>query len=88
MNAAFNGRAVQMHERDISKDLNQCFKEQEPCFRVFLEVIVLLDKVIDLYRPLASPGAPATLNWDFPSFEEVVLNCGGSQIGTSALGML
>jgi hypothetical protein len=88
MNAAFNGRPVQMHERDIRKDLDHCFKQQEPCFRLFLEVIMLLDKVIDLYRPLASPGAPTTLNWDFPSFEEVVLKCGGSQIGTSALGML
>jgi len=52
MNAAFNGRPVLMHERDLRKDLTCCFEEQEPCFRVFLKVIELLDKVIDLYRPL------------------------------------
>jgi hypothetical protein len=34
-----------MHERDLRKDLDLCFERQDPCFRVFLKVIQLLDKV-------------------------------------------
>lgn len=87
MNAAFNGRAVSLHERDHRKDLDQCFQQQEPPFRLFLEVIVLLDKVIELYRPLALSGNVPILSWDFPAFEDLVLGCGCSHIGTIALGM-
>jgi len=86
MNAAFNGRPVLMHERDLRKDLDQCFEQQDPCFRVFLKVIELLDKVIELYRPLPLSGDQPALNWDFPAFEDVVISCGGSQVSTSALG--
>jgi hypothetical protein len=38
MNAAFNGRPVLMHERDLRKDLDLCFEQQDPCFRIFLKV--------------------------------------------------
>jgi hypothetical protein len=86
MNAAFNGRPVLMHERDLRKDLELCFEQQDPCFRVFLKVIELLDKVIDLYRPLPPSGDQPRPNWDFPVFEDVVTSCGGSQVSTSALG--
>jgi Fungal specific transcription factor domain len=88
MNAAFNGRPVLMHERDLRKDLEQCFEQQEPCFRLFLQVIELLDKVIELYRPLPASGDQPRLNWEFPAFEDVVLRRGGSTVGTSALGNL
>ncbi len=88
MNAAFHGRPVVMHERDLSQDLESCFKQQSPCFRLFLRVIQLLDKVIDLYRPLLNSGEQPVLNLDFPAFEDVVLRCGASAVGTSALGML
>ncbi len=37
MNAAFHGRPVLMHERDLRKDLEFCFEQQDPCFRVFLK---------------------------------------------------
>jgi hypothetical protein len=86
MNAAFNGRPVLMHERDLRKDLDQCFEQQDPCFRVFLRVIDILDKVIELYRPLPISGDQPVLNWDFPAFEDVVISCGGSQVSSSALG--
>ncbi|KAE9381403.1 hypothetical protein N431DRAFT_440265 [Stipitochalara longipes BDJ] len=88
MNAAFNGRPVLMHERDLRKDLDQCFDQQGPCFRVFLKVIELLDKVIELYRPLPISGDQPALNWDFPAFEDVVVRCGGSQVSTSALATI
>lgn len=85
-NAAFNGRPVLIHERDLRRDFEQCFEQQDPCFRLFLQVIVLLDKVIGLYRPSTGTSDPI-LDDNFPSFEEVVVRCGATNIGTSSLGM-
>lgn len=87
MNAAFNGRPVSMHERDLRKDLDLCFQQQDPPFRLFLEVTALLDKIIELYRPLSLSGDAPVLGWEFPAFEDIVLRCGGSHIGITALGM-
>ncbi|KAH7417121.1 hypothetical protein BKA64DRAFT_701907 [Cadophora sp. MPI-SDFR-AT-0126] len=88
MNAAFNGRPVTMHERDLRKDLDQCFEHQEPSFRLFLEVVTLLDKVIELYRPLALSGEAPILGWEFPAFEDIALKCGSSHIGTTTLASI
>ncbi|KAH7364392.1 hypothetical protein BKA65DRAFT_491203 [Rhexocercosporidium sp. MPI-PUGE-AT-0058] len=85
MNAAFNGRPVSMHERDLRKDLDRCFQQQETPFRLFLEVVALLDKVIELYRPSALSGDSLVLSWEFPAFEDIVLRCGSSNVGTTAL---
>jgi hypothetical protein len=86
MNAAFNGRPVLMHERDLRTDFEECLEQQEPCFRLFLQIVALLDKTIRLYRPSASSSDPV-LDEDFPSFEDLVVRCGSSQIGTSLIGM-
>ncbi|KAL1968735.1 hypothetical protein VTN77DRAFT_1561 [Rasamsonia byssochlamydoides] len=70
LNAAFHGRPVLMHERDFDRDLETCFSEQEPCFQLFLRTVLLLDKVIGLYRPEKEPIVP----WehDFPLFGDLV----------------
>ncbi|KFY82221.1 hypothetical protein V500_10714 [Pseudogymnoascus sp. VKM F-4518 (FW-2643)] len=86
MNAAMNGRPVQMHERDLSTDLQQCFEQQKPCFRLFIEVVNLLDKVIGLYRPSAGPDP--FLDVPYPSFEDLVVRCGGLGIGTSSMATI
>jgi len=86
LNAAMNGRPVLMHDRDFSKDLDQCFQQQKPCFRLFIEVVKLLDKVIRLYRP--SVGSDPFVDEIYPSFEDLVMKCGGSGIATSSLGTL
>jgi len=88
MNAAFNGRPVTMHERDLRKDLDQCFQHQEPSFRLFLEVVTLLDKIIELYRPVALSGEAPVLGWEFPAFEDIVLTCGSAHIGTTILASI
>lgn len=85
MNAAFHGRPVLMHERDVRKDLHQCFNQQEPAFRLFLQVTVLLDNVIEIYRPTNQSGHGG-MDVHFPAFEELVSDCGAAQIGTSSLG--
>ncbi|KAB8290811.1 hypothetical protein EYC80_008448 [Monilinia laxa] len=87
MNAAFHGRPILMHERDLRKDLHQCFKRQKPAFRLFLQVILLLDDVIEIYRPL-NQSEHGGMDVDFPSFEELVSQCEASQVGTACLATI
>ncbi|KAE8452197.1 hypothetical protein EG329_001664 [Mollisiaceae sp. DMI_Dod_QoI] len=86
LNAALYGRPILMHERDWSADLSSYFEAQDPTFRLFLHVVALLDKVIDLYRPNTSVNP--MLTGDFPAFEDVVLNCGVSNVTMSALATI
>ena len=85
MNAAFNGRPVLMHERDGRKDMAECFDQQPPTFRLFLQVIMLLDKIIDLYR-VTSCIDPVAVEFSYPSFEDLVMRCEGESISTWSLG--
>lgn len=74
-----------MHERDVRKDMNECFEQQPPTFRLFLQIIGLLDKVIDLYRVTSSLD-PIMMEFSYPSFEDLVLRCDGESINTWSLG--
>ena len=84
LNAAFHGRPVLMHERDIGRDLESCFRRQTPCFHLFLRVIMLLDRVIGLYRPRADKS----IGWkgEFPLFEELLVSSDEPPIPTTLLG--
>jgi hypothetical protein len=75
-----------MHERDMGRDLDACFQTQGVCFRLFLRVVILLDKVIGLYRPTNDRNVG--LSAEFPLFEELLEDVGGSQIPTPLLGKL
>jgi hypothetical protein len=85
MNAAFGGRPVMMHAIDIGRDLKQCFQAQKPAFRLLLEVTLLLDKVIGLYRPSFGEEAER-LELEFPSFEEIAVSCTSQHVTTNFLG--
>jgi hypothetical protein len=85
LNSALNGRPLLIHERDNRQDFEQCIQQQEPCFRLFLQVVMLLDKVIGLYRPSVKPD-PSALDGIYPVFEDLVEKTDCSQIGTAALG--
>lgn len=84
MNAAYCGRLVLMHEREIGVDMENCFKQQQPCFRLVLLVVSLLSEVIGLYRPAS---LQQETQWDvpFPSLEELVTQSEAWQICTSQL---
>jgi hypothetical protein len=84
LNAAFHGRPVLMHERDFDKDLEACFSEQEPCFQLFLRTVLLLDKVISLYRP----EKDVIVSWehDFPLFEDLVERSNALSVKSRLLG--
>ncbi|KAF6823239.1 fungal specific transcription factor [Colletotrichum plurivorum] len=71
LNAAFHGRPVMMHERDLGRDVQACIQEQDGCFRLFLEIVALLGRIIDLYRP-ARRTSNCLVMEDLPSFECLV----------------
>lgn len=76
MNAAFHGRPCLLHERDTDRDLEECIAAQEePGFRLFLNVIVMLDKVIALYRPRSSDDDTVVL----PVFESMIIDAGADK---------
>ena len=75
LNAAFQGRPVTIHERDIGIDLRATFSRQDNCFRLFLHTTLLLDNIIDLYRPKAD-GSETDWGPEFPDFESVVHDAG------------
>ncbi|KAK2772529.1 hypothetical protein FQN52_004908 [Onygenales sp. PD_12] len=87
LNAAFHGRPVLMHDQDCGRDMEVCFKEQEGCFQLFLRVVLLLDKVIALYRPI--PGGDI-MSWDhdFPTFEDLLQSSGATSIGSPLLATI
>ncbi|PGH13103.1 hypothetical protein AJ80_06475 [Polytolypa hystricis UAMH7299] len=84
LNAAFHGRPVLMHERDIGRDLPSCFQEQADCFRLFLQIVLLLDKVISFYRPTAAPDCTGWES-DFPAFEDLLCSSGAMSVPSHLL---
>ncbi|OBR04734.1 fungal specific transcription factor domain-containing protein [Colletotrichum higginsianum IMI 349063] len=71
LNAAFHGRPVIIHERDLGRNMEACIAEQDSCFRLFLEIIVLLACIIDLYRPAAKNTGCVVME-NLPSFDSLV----------------
>lgn len=85
LNAAFNGRPVLMHNRDLGVNLDEIIHTSQPAFRLFLKICTLLDQVISLYRPQnRSQDDPA--NEDHPTFEEVVMSCEAAEVDANLLG--
>lgn len=78
ISAALNGRSVLMHERDMETHIRSCLQRQDPCFQLLLRVIMLLDAVIDLYRP-SKKGNEVGWEEDFPSFDDLILSSGATQ---------
>lgn len=85
LNAAFHGKPVPMHEHDFSIDMHSCIHEQAPCFQLFLRVVSVLDKVIDLYRP-HNGSEENDLERDFPSFEYLITQSNAVQVPLRHLG--
>ena len=84
LNAAFHGRPVLMHQRDLRRNLEDYIDHQQPCFQLFLRVIFLLDKVIDIYRPGLDPKE---MEWrgDFPPVRRYTGALRSFQVPTSLL---
>lgn len=87
LNAAFHGRPVLMHERDSGRDLEACLKQQTDYFQLFLRVVLLLDRIIDLYRPLPEGGSTGWES-DFPAFEDLVYSSCSPRTSSHLVGAL
>lgn len=83
LNAAFQGRPILMHERDVERSLQQCFDAQKPAFRLVLHVVELLDRAIELYRP---GDTSKEFEGCFSLFEDLILKCDASDLPTNQLG--
>lgn len=87
LNAAINGRPVMISDYDVGVSKFASGKEDDAAFEVLLELLSMLNKVIDLYRPATSP---AVTGWEesFPGFEAIVDGYSGWNMPPSMLGML
>ncbi|KAL0936774.1 fungal specific transcription factor [Colletotrichum truncatum] len=89
INAATYGRPSVIHERDIGPGLEDCFRRQAPCFRLFLSVVQWLDKVIELYRPGVIAQSLETKPFiDLPVLEPMILEAGALQVPTPLLATI
>jgi hypothetical protein len=76
LNSACSGRPVLFHRRDFGRDLSSSIAAQEGCYQLFLRTILLMERVIEMYRPAENglwKGA-------FPSFEDLLQEVGTSDI--------
>lgn len=79
LTAAFHGRPILIHERDIERDLQACFDRQEGSFRLLLEVVALLDGVIRFYRPTTGSSETEAAR-ETPRFEALVEKAGAHPV--------
>ncbi|KAI1370837.1 hypothetical protein F4677DRAFT_341821 [Hypoxylon crocopeplum] len=86
INGAFYGRACLIHERDVGWDVDDCISAQAPTFRLFLMIVILLDKVIGLYRPGNRQEKEVII--DLPIFEQMILDAGAARVSSSCLASL
>lgn len=85
LHAAMQGRPVIMHEADMAKSPKVESASQHAGFRVLVDIAILLDEVISLYRPEAS--SVEIPDDKFPSFEEILDECGATHLSAHLIGM-
>lgn len=83
MASVLYARPCMMHASDIGKDPEQCIANQPPCFRLFMSVILWLDKVINLYRP----RQPFVMI-DIPVYEALILDAQAEKLPSMLLGTI
>jgi len=71
LNAAINGRPVMISDHDLGIAAFTPKTPQDKAFEIWLKLSAILNQVIALYRPTASPTATG---WEeeFPGFEEII----------------
>ncbi|CAK7199836.1 hypothetical protein SEUCBS139899_002522 [Sporothrix eucalyptigena] len=76
-------RPCMMHAYDNGKNPEDCIANQPPCFRLFMSVILWLDKVINLYRP----RQPFVMI-DIPVYEALILDAQAEKLPAMLLGTI
>lgn len=86
LNAATHGRPVMMHPRDIGRNVTDAILAQQPAFQLLLWIVVLLDKVIEIYRPHSELETfPES---DFPLFEDLIDKTNAGNVNSRFLGKI
>ncbi|KAK8096189.1 hypothetical protein PG999_014211 [Apiospora kogelbergensis] len=93
LTAAFYGRACILHERDIGWDMDKVGQQLPPAFRLFMAIARLLDRVIDIYRPVKTAGADEELEQepvmlDLPILETMIIDAGATEVPSGLLATL
>ncbi|KAK0649544.1 hypothetical protein B0T16DRAFT_326419 [Cercophora newfieldiana] len=70
LTSALSGRPLMFHNYDLLK-IPQSDKNDSPSFKLFMSIIMYLDKTIDLYRPHAKDD-----HIDLPVLERLILDAG------------
>lgn len=83
LHAAIHGRPVAMHAADMAVSPIDCVGEKHPAFAVLVNIALLLDEVIGLYRPGSATFELS--DEQFPDFEDIVSRCSASELPISAL---
>ncbi|CAK7275062.1 hypothetical protein SEPCBS57363_006485 [Sporothrix epigloea] len=76
-------RPCMLHAYDNGKNAEDCIAKQPPCFRLFMSVILWLDKVINLYRP----RQPFVMI-DIPVYEALILDAQAEKLPAMLLGTI
>lgn len=82
LNSACLGRPVQFHRQDFGRDLSSSIAGQEGCFQLFLRTILLMERVIQIYRPAEN----GVWKGSFPSFEDLLQEVPTSDIPMHLIG--
>lgn len=85
LNAAANGRPILIHRQDMDAQVIDTFAEQSPAFKLHIRIAQFLDRVISRYRPQSVSMEPQSLDEDI-TFEDLVLEAGAVDVGSSILG--
>lgn len=81
--SVFYARPCLMHAQDLGKNIEGCVVKQPPCFRLFMTVVMWLDRIIQLYRPRQS-----FVLIDIPVFESLILDAEAEKIPAMHIGAL
>jgi len=81
LTSALSGRPLMFHNYDLLK-IPQSDKNDSPSFKLFMSIIMLLDKTIDLYRPHAKDD-----HIDLPVLERMIIDAGAQYEPDGILGM-
>jgi hypothetical protein len=80
LTSALSGRPLMFHNYDLLK-IPQSDKNDSPSFKLFMSIIMYLDKTIDLYRPHAKDD-----HIDLPVLERLILDAGAQYEPDGILG--
>lgn len=91
INAAVYGRPCLIHERDVGPNFDRVLRRRPPAFRLLLNVVIWLDRVIELYRPGPSAeanGLEKVAYIDLPVLEAMIVEADALKVPSSLIATI